>query len=312
MWVQSWLIQPVSRAMGSLVPPELSSIDSSMLEVEAFLTGSGNPLPVDYRFLPIIKRALLEQKRTISERQEQLRIKTPHGGLRTAVDDLMNPVSRFISQPWFKVGETFQLPTLTDFLTLQAAHEVMPTKLDSFKEKYDEKFGFLHSQAEFLPRLRNCRIESWLRRIGITVAFVDVDNFKQFNTKYNETIVDRDLLPKLMQTLEAHVFAHGWAYRFGGDEYVLLLPNMTLEQAESFLRELQTKFLSLRFVGISESITISVGICTVWQDSFLTDREILDAADRAKQEAKKVPGKGRIAKIVEAVGQDEEIRMCDQ
>lgn len=39
-----------------------------------------------------------------------------------------------------------------------------------------------------------------------------------------EVEVDRKILPRFMRTIEAHVFARGFAYRFGGDEYVLLIP----------------------------------------------------------------------------------------
>ena len=52
----------------------------------------------------------------------------------------------------------------------------------------------------------------------------NIDKFKDFNTKYGETQIDVRLLPRFMAALEAHVYSRGFAYRFGGDEYVVLLP----------------------------------------------------------------------------------------
>lgn len=170
----------------------------------------------------------------------------------------------------------------------------MPVAGQAIEWKYDEKFHILQSPTQFLPRLRECRIESWLRQTEITVAFIDIDNFKSFNNKYTESIVDRDVLPRIMQTIESHTYSRGWAYRFGGDEYILLLPNMGQGAAEQFLLELQARLRSLVIAAIDEDITVSIGLCTVAADSFLTDMEIQEAANKAKEHAKKVGRKNRI------------------
>ena len=52
----------------------------------------------------------------------------------------------------------------------------------------------------------------------LAVAFLDIDDFKRFNSDYGETKVDRNLLTRFMQVLEAHVYHHGFAYRQGGKE----------------------------------------------------------------------------------------------
>src|SRR5437879_12391019 len=81
-----------------------------------------------------------------------------------------------------------------------------------------------------------------------------------------------------MRTIEARVYSHGWAYRFGGDEYLLLLPNMDLKVAGEFLQSLQERLGSLEFQGIHERIAVSIGLCLVTPDSFLTDREVQEKA----------------------------------
>src|SRR5207253_7063836 len=96
------------------------------------------------------------------------------------------------------------------------------------------------------------------------------------------------------QTLEAHVFHHGHAYRQGGEEYLVLLPSLSRALAIRFLDELRCKLAALTYPGIEERTTVSIGLCVVLPDCPLTDRELLQHANRAEQFAKK-EGKNRIA-----------------
>src|SRR3989454_3564907 len=63
----------------------------------------------------------------------------------------------------------------------------MPAAPDLRGSDYDDKFRILLSPASFLPALRRCRIESWLRDISVAVAFTDIDDFKALNTRYTES-----------------------------------------------------------------------------------------------------------------------------
>jgi len=286
MWFQKWLLQPVSKALLSILPSRLGNLYAEIQEFEGLLGGNlGEAITVEERYLPLLKRVLLYQKLHQAEKQEELRYKSANQEIRKEIDALTESVNQMMAQEWF---------INTKFLTLQAAYEVLPVAIGSINSRYDEKFRILQSQADFLPRLHVCRIESWLRGTDISVAFIDIDDFKRFNTKYTESVVDGDLLPHLMQTLESHVYAHGWAYRFGGDEYILLLPNISSDSILPFLRSLQEKLRSLTVAGIDERITVSMGLCTIAADAILTDAEVQRKANNAKEFAKK-SGKNCIA-----------------
>jgi diguanylate cyclase (GGDEF)-like protein len=142
--------------------------------------------------------------------------------------------------------------------------------------------------------LRYFREQCELRSNGLLVAYLDVDDFKSFNTRHGETKIDRDLLPRFMELMESHVHTHGFAYRYGGDEYVLLLPNMSLALGIGFIKEFQQKLAMISYRGIAEKTTVSIGALFVSADCFLTEREIEDRANRAKTFAKK-SGKNCIA-----------------
>ena len=166
--------------------------------------------------------------------------------------------------------------------------------------QFDEKFGILQAPAAFLGDLAFYRHECALRSCPVSVAFMDLDDFKKLNTVHKESVVDREILPRLMFAIEAHSFSHGHAYREGGDEYTLLLPNMTEQQANSLLTQLLFKLYRLDFAPfpIGSRITASIGFVTATPDCTLTDSQLVGAANTAEKYAKGEGGR-RIATFVE-------------
>ena len=117
--------------------------------------------------------------------------------------------------------------------------------------------------------------------IPVSIAFLDIDKFKDFNSEVGETHVDRHVLPVFMRAVEAHIYGHGFAYRFGGDEYALLMPNADADLAclssSGTSRECGLMEHGLRFARSRRKITItvSVGLCVADRDCHLTDGELL-------------------------------------
>lgn len=291
-WFQYWLLGPVARVMGSqpeYIPSDLGAFRKSLENQFAILWHGNVPRTINELNAPLLKRAILNEKKLRAEKGEQLRKQIKHAQLTQAIDEQMTFINGLVKQEWFSATIPLKLPRLTDYLTLNAAYKALNFIPQEVEAKFDDKFGFLHSQSEFMPRMKNCRIEAWLRSTTTSVVFIDIDKFKAFNKKYSETAVDREMLPRVMQELEAHIYSHGWAYRFGGDEFVLLLPNTETTQAERSLFALRKKLLSLRFFG-DANISVSIGMRSFGADSPLTDQEILHAANRAESYAKEIGG----------------------
>jgi GGDEF domain-containing protein len=90
-----------------------------------------------------------------------------------------------------------------------------------------------------------------------------------------------------MFTVEAHVYGRGHAYRQGGDEYLVLLPNSSRDEAARILSALQIKLHDLHFGDlITDKLTTSIGLCAIDADCHLTDCEVLEAVNRAEAHAK--------------------------
>jgi diguanylate cyclase (GGDEF)-like protein len=241
----------------------------------------------------LLKRVIIEERRRVAEEID--------GPLEKAVDpQLVRLLRREISSieylmeaPWFEVATPQRLPRLTDYLSIRHA-EAAAAELALAPRVYDEKFHILEAPALLLPDLRYYRRRCAFRGVPIAVAFIDIDDFKDFNTRHTETKVDLNLLVPFMEAVEAHVFSHGHAYRFGGDEYMLTLPNQDRDGAAAFLRGLQARIASAPYRGMHRAPTVSIGLSVVEVDCFLTDREIQARANAAKNHAKATE-KGRIA-----------------
>jgi diguanylate cyclase (GGDEF)-like protein len=162
------------------------------------------------------------------------------------------------------------------------------------ERQYDEKFHLLQAPTLFLPDLHYYRGKCGVRDLRVAIAFMDIDKFKDFNDTVGETNVDRHVLPVFMRAVEAHIYGHGYAYRFGGDEYALLMPNADAHLALGLVSALRKRVAALRFLGAERGITVSVGLCVADRDCFLTDGELLQKAERAKNFAKK-EGRDRVA-----------------
>ena len=276
----------MQNKFGTYLSDDLNSIQVDLINLMDILRSRGDSRLGESQ-ARYLKLAIQFARRSKAEEQEELRSKTSHADIQKKIDDMMIPVNEFMESAWYKQTEAFRLPPVTEFLTLQEAYKGLPNQNNGTKTQFDEKFGILQSPSLFFPALRHARMEAALRNIEVAVLFVDIDDFKSFNTDFGETVVDRQILPIIMRTIEAHVYSHGAAFKFGGDEYVLLLPNMGEDMSTKFLYSLQDKLFALTIPKVERKITASIGCCIVSADSFLTDAEVLENANRAMRHAKK-------------------------
>jgi hypothetical protein len=132
-------------------------------------------------------------------------------------------------------------------------------------------------RADRTPRLTDYLSIRWAEEAGTTTTLAP----RAFDEKFH--------------ILEAPALGH--AYRFGGDEYVLLFPNADEDTAIRLCHELQDRLGNKAFNGVDVRIGVSIGICVVDAECMLTDREILGRANLAKNHAK-TQKKGSVASYV--------------
>lgn len=242
----------------------------------------------------LLKRIVVAERRRLAQDVDAPRQKTTHREAILWLERELRVLDQIMAAEWFLEARPARVPRLTDFVSIRHAESARPELAHEPAREIDDKFRVLLAPSAFLPDLAHYRARCELRDGSVTVAYLDIDDFKAFNTRWGETRIDRDLLPPFQELLESHVFAHGHAYRLGGDEYVALLPNADGAWGLAFVRRFARALEDLRCPGIDVKPTVSVGLVTVGPDSFLTDREVLARADRAKAFAKG-NGKRRVA-----------------
>jgi diguanylate cyclase (GGDEF)-like protein/PAS domain S-box-containing protein len=133
-------------------------------------------------------------------------------------------------------------------------------------------------------------IEEHLARASggpVTVLFVDVNDFKDVNDRYGHHAGD-ELLAKVAARTTRTVREHDRLCRFGGDEFVLVCPNLAAGPASILAERLRTVMAEPFQLGADEVTSgVSVGIATSRGDS--TVDSLLQAADAAMYVDKRRP-----------------------
>ncbi|MDI6901302.1 MAG: diguanylate cyclase [Anaerosomatales bacterium] len=134
------------------------------------------------------------------------------------------------------------------------------------------------------------------RRDGsaLAIAMIDVDRFKEYNDVHGHEAGDR-VLAAVGGFLKSRTRAGDLACRYGGEEFVLAWPGMTLENAYARAEQLRQAIADLRVTHEGTElrpVTVSVGIAT-FPDHGVTGEALLAAADVALYEAK-AEGRDRV------------------
>jgi diguanylate cyclase (GGDEF)-like protein len=156
------------------------------------------------------------------------------------------------------------------------------------KSRMDAKTNLLNSstweteaEAEIARAVRT--------RSPVTVALIDIDHFKAVNDTYGHLVGDI-ALKAVAAALRAHLRSYDLAGRFGGEEFVVLLPQTTEADALAIAERLRMNIAMMGIpigdeAGTCVRLTVSVGIAAL--DG--TARELTDllaAADSALYYAK--------------------------
>jgi diguanylate cyclase (GGDEF)-like protein len=130
------------------------------------------------------------------------------------------------------------------------------------------------------------------QRGSLGVIMMDLDHFKEYNDTFGHSGGD-ELLSALGTLIKGQIRGEDIACRYGGEEFLLILPGASLEVAlerAEILRQ-AVKEMHLRYQGLKPT-TLSLGVA-VYPDHGDTGLEIIKAADAALYRAKQA-GRDRV------------------
>jgi diguanylate cyclase (GGDEF)-like protein len=115
-----------------------------------------------------------------------------------------------------------------------------------------------------------------------SLVFIDLDHFKQVNDTHGHLVGSR-LLAEIGNALKAHCRLIDFAFRYGGDEFVILLPQTAKDNALNVARRLHKLIRETRWLnedGLGIHLTPSLGVASYPTDS-RTKEGLLHLADEA-------------------------------
>ncbi len=119
----------------------------------------------------------------------------------------------------------------------------------------------------------------------LTFLMLDINNFKQVNTKFGHLTGDT-VLGELTTLVRASVRGSDAVVRYGGDEFLILLADTTASGSENVIQRITNALAEWNAGGHLEGFEVSASIgIAEWQDGETLD-EVLDAADRRMYQQK--------------------------
>ncbi len=142
------------------------------------------------------------------------------------------------------------------------------------------------SRMGMLPKLRE-QHELVLRKVhACTVVMIDLDHFKAINDKYGHVVGDK-VLVNVAHYIMAHLRPYDKMFRYGGEEFLICLPNTDLQTGHDIIDRLREELSALRYETNEKTIfyvTVSFGLTLL--DPDLPVEQSIDRADKALYVAK--------------------------
>lgn len=149
----------------------------------------------------------------------------------------------------------------------------------------------LYRRGVFEERLRHDLALAGRRNGMITVAYLDVDDFKVVNDTYGHAEGDQ-VLRAIASVLQRTIRKADTAARLGGDEFALILPDTDVLGARLAISKL-TRQVRQTMKAHQWNVTCSVGVVTL-EDSAMAPEQAIATADELMYQVKRA-GKGAVA-----------------
>lgn len=182
------------------------------------------------------------------------------------------------------------------FITAQ--HELLHI-LSNLKEKillsansFDELTGAVRREA-FSLLSSNTHAEAERYKQAYSVAMIDIDHFKNVNDSYGHIVGD-EVIKAVAQDINSRTRKTDILCRFGGEEFLLLLPKTTLDQSKLVMTKLRSSINNVVIITNDKrpvSVTVSAGLAQ-WEEGLGFD-EIVEKADQKLFSAKQ-QGRDRV------------------
>ncbi len=133
------------------------------------------------------------------------------------------------------------------------------------------------------------------------LLFIDIDFFKNVNDQFGH-VVGSQLLIDMAAVLRHELRSSDLVYRYGGDEFIVLLPKASIEETKRIALRISESVKGKEFMiqgGIKYRLSLSIGLAEYPTDA-TSAKAIIDFADRMMYMSKK-SGRGKVFHVTEVL-----------
>jgi diguanylate cyclase (GGDEF)-like protein len=158
--------------------------------------------------------------------------------------------------------------------------------------QFDPLTGVLNRRA-ILARLRVACADARQARHPLAVLFLDLDHFKRINDSYGHTAGD-SALAFVASAMQAELREMDWLGRYGGEEFLIVLPDASELLARNIAERIRIRAASLRIHQgeVELRLTVSIGLALL-DETTPTVESLIEHADSALYRAK-AQGRNRV------------------
>lgn len=273
---------------------EQKLFDESLLKYEQVLQesinkGLGLEEDIYYEISEIYKE---KQDLDNYSKYNELYINTKNYTTQIFKNDYMEYTSNLYESNLLKEkSQKYKFNLLIMFFTLVILTILVLTKTKSIKNLRNSNFTDSMTglnNRKFLDYYMNKNKNNLLTK-SISIIIIDIDYFKKYNDNYGHIEGDK-IIKEVANTLKNSVRKSDITIRYGGEEMVLILSDISLNNTEMIVQKIQTnlknKKIEHKYSEVSDILTISIGIYNTkfsGQDIY----SLINKADMALYKAKK-------------------------
>ena len=175
--------------------------------------------------------------------------------------------------PWFEAGSRYAGLRIVEEHSQHQAGTTVDT----------DATGVL-SKKQYLIDMPRILVEATESDLPLAILFLDIDEFKKVNEQVGHDGGD-DVLRLIASKADKSVGIKGKVYRYGGDEFVVLLANHSLEEAAAVADRLHSECSKLQYPK-NIAVTVTIGV-SAWPTPVKDIQSLLKSADDLLLEGKK-------------------------
>ena len=208
--------------------------------------------------------------------------------MESVIAEIDNRLTQTLSNQ-HQPGETERMSLLQDVRQLSAKiHFLLASMFEALVKQENGKDSLTQLlNRRFIPTIMRREISLALHsRKPFTLAMLDIDYFKQINDSYGHNTGDMTL-KNVAAVIYEHIRSSDYVFRYGGEEFMILLVESDESQASIILETLSKKIAELHIAAsVTESFSITVSIGVAEYDYHPDYKQLVDKADRALYLAK--------------------------